>query len=86
MTGLQTFPDAYETGIPLSTQSEWGWHSFPNPEGYELTDALKNYDHYGREVPYASNQDSVPQASGFERIPIAWDSRALDLNSPKKNG
>src|SRR3954451_12651157 len=31
VTGLHTFPDAYEKGIPLSTQSQWGWHSIPLP-------------------------------------------------------
>jgi hypothetical protein len=76
VTGLQTFPDSYADGIPLSTQSHWGWHTFPNPEGYELKDALKNYDHYGREVPYASDQDraagkwlrSSPHRLGLARI------------------
>ncbi len=29
-TGLQTFPEEYARGIPLGTQSDWGWHSFPN--------------------------------------------------------
>jgi len=29
ITGLQSFPDNYARGIPLGTQSEWGWHSFP---------------------------------------------------------
>ena len=65
VTGLQSFPEEYESGIPLSTQSEWGWHSFPNPEGYELADALQNYDTYGRQVPYASNQNS--RAGGWLR-------------------
>ncbi len=31
ITGLQTFPEAYEETIPLCTQSQWGWHSFPAP-------------------------------------------------------
>ncbi len=30
VTGLQSFPDAYAKGVPLGTQSEWGWHSFIN--------------------------------------------------------
>jgi protein-glucosylgalactosylhydroxylysine glucosidase len=29
-TGLQTFPEAYKHGIPLGTESDWGWHRFPN--------------------------------------------------------
>ena len=32
ITGLQTFPDNYSKGVPLGTQSQWGWHSFANPE------------------------------------------------------
>lgn len=31
-TGLQTFPEVYKNGVPLGTQSQWGWHSFGNPE------------------------------------------------------
>ena len=53
VTGLQTFPDEYAKGIPLGTQSEWGWHSFPNTEGYKVDESLKDYDSHGRKVPYA---------------------------------
>ena len=35
-TGLQSFPEYYAKGVPLGTQSEWGWHSFPNPENYSF--------------------------------------------------
>ncbi len=52
VTGLQTFPDEYAKGIPLGTQSEWGWHSFPNTEGYKIEESLKEYDAHGRTVPY----------------------------------
>jgi hypothetical protein len=31
-TGMQSFPDVYAGGVPLGTQSVWGWHSFPNTE------------------------------------------------------
>ena len=57
-TGLQTFADEYRE-IPLATQAEWGWHSFPNPSGYRLEDALVAYDAHGRAVSYASAQDSA---------------------------
>ncbi len=57
-TGLQTYPEHYAKGIPLGTQSDWGWHSFPNPKGYVPEDALKDYDFgRGRTEPY-----SVPSA------------------------
>ncbi|MEG8990299.1 glycoside hydrolase family 65 [Ignavibacteria bacterium 4148-Me] len=57
-TGLQTFSDYYENGIPLCTQSEWGWHSFPNEFNYKLEDTFEYYETYGRKVPYASKQNS----------------------------
>jgi protein-glucosylgalactosylhydroxylysine glucosidase len=52
ITGLQTFPMFHRKGIPLCTQSQWGWHSFPNPENYRIEDTLKYYDSYGRKVGY----------------------------------
>jgi hypothetical protein len=32
VTGLQTLPEHYSKGVPLGTQSSWGWHAFANPE------------------------------------------------------
>ena len=43
-TGLQTFPYIYRNGVPLGTMSDWGWHSFPNTEGYDAAEALKDFD------------------------------------------
>jgi len=57
-TGLQSFPDAYAKGVPLGTQSEWGWHSFPNTQQYKFEDALKTYHLNGRDVKYAVQSNS----------------------------
>ncbi|MEG8945932.1 glycoside hydrolase family 65 [Rosettibacter firmus] len=57
-TGLQSFPEYYEKGIPLCTQSEWGWHSLPDEFNYKLEDTFEYYDYYGRKIPFASNQNS----------------------------
>jgi len=46
-TGLQTFPEFYSNGIPLGTQSQWGWHSFPNTEGFRFEETLQAKD-FGR--------------------------------------
>ena len=48
-TGLQTFAEDYKE-LPLATQSEWGWHSYPNPTGIKPEDALVPYDSHGRKV------------------------------------
>ena len=55
ITGLQTFPEFYLKSIPLAIQSQWGWHSFPNPAGFRLEDTLEYYDTYGRAVAYPTN-------------------------------
>lgn len=53
ITGLQTFPEYYQNGIPLGTQSQWGWHSFPNTENYRMEESFKNYHYHGKPAPYA---------------------------------
>lgn len=40
ITGLQTFPEAYSPLVPLLTQAQWAWHSFPNPAHYRYEDSL----------------------------------------------
>lgn len=85
VTGLQTFPEEYEAGIPLSTQAEWGWHSFPNPDGYKLADALLEYDTYDRQVPYASNQNS-PAAGWLRANPHRLGLARIGFEFTKKNG
>ncbi len=55
ITGLQTFPDHYKTSIPLAIQSQWGWHSIPNSQGYRLQDTFQKFDTDGRPVEYPTN-------------------------------
>ena len=52
-TGLQTFPQKYTQGVPLGTQSQWGWHSFANPNNFQHQETLKNYNFRGKVEPYA---------------------------------
>ncbi|MBP6023391.1 hypothetical protein [Ferruginibacter sp.] len=60
-TGLQSFPNEYAKGVPLGTQSEWGWHSFPNTNGYTEEQTLRTYHLNGRDVKYAVQQNSSEQ-------------------------
>ncbi|MGB8195206.1 MAG: hypothetical protein WCF67_24935 [Chitinophagaceae bacterium] len=53
VTGLQSFPLYYAKGISLGTQSEWGWHSFPNPANYRFEETLKTYQLNGKPVTYS---------------------------------
>ena len=36
VTGLQTFETDYNRGMPLSTMSQWGFHTTPSPKGFTL--------------------------------------------------
>jgi len=60
VTGLQSFPQFYAKGVPLGTQSEWGWHSFVDSVGYKFDETLKTYTIHGRPVTY-SVQVSSPK-------------------------
>ena len=69
-TGLQSFPDRYAKGVPLGTQSQWGWGSFKNDADYKITEAYRYYDQYGRKVPYTVQMNETPrtkEASNYFR-------------------
>jgi len=51
-TGMQSFPELYAKGVPLGTQSVWGWHSFPNNEHLIIEEAQKVYTIEGRKISY----------------------------------
>ncbi len=62
VTGLQSYPDFYEKGVPLGTQSEWGWHAFPAGRKYDISETDVEIEVNGRMVPYARQWPSdTPQ-------------------------
>lgn len=67
VTGLQTFAEAYDQTVPLGTLSDWGWHTFPNPRGWNIESfTFATFDSHGRKVGYAD----IP---GDRRTPeIEW--------------
>lgn len=58
-TGLQTFPEIYSEGVPLGTQSNWGWHSFPNDKEYQFEETLESYDFGHKEAGFYSVQPRI---------------------------
>ncbi|MDE6169918.1 MAG: hypothetical protein K2F68_02040, partial [Duncaniella sp.] len=55
ITGLQTFPEYYSNGVPLGTQSQWGWHSFDNPDSLRIEESYRVYDFgHGHPEVYAA--------------------------------
>jgi hypothetical protein len=59
VTGLQSLPDLYhDKGTPIETEARWSWHEDPNPHGYKLADANRDYTAWGRTVGYPTNTKS----------------------------
>jgi hypothetical protein len=61
VTGMQSFPEYYEKTMPIGILSDWGWHSFPNPNGFTLDNfkfaAIPKHD---RQFVYPASSTSNP--------------------------
>ena len=90
ITGLQTFPDVYAKGVPLGTESEWGWHSFPNVNNYKYDETLKTYHFNGNEGKYAieiKQPERNKEAVGYFRLnPHRLQLGNIGFEITKKNG
>ena len=64
ITGLQTFYKEYENGVTLGTQSNWGWHTFPNTENYKVMESARYSGYRGRNVPYLTQFPSDGRDAG----------------------
>jgi hypothetical protein len=61
VTGLQSFPEYYANTMPIGILSDWGWHSFPNPEGYTLDKfKMETVPKYNRQFVFPSASTSHP--------------------------
>ena len=83
VTGLQSYPEAYEATTPLATLSTWAWHSFPNPQGHRLEDAFVRHRVGNRDVPYADPTDRegrpIPAAAWLRANPHRLDLGRIGL-------
>jgi hypothetical protein len=90
ITGLQTFSEYHRQGTALGTQSQWGWHTMPNPEGYTLADIHDEYRVGGRKVPYASDgsysRGYSPAATWLRANPHRLDLGRIGLRLTKADG
>ncbi|HEY8689142.1 MAG TPA: hypothetical protein VIM07_07900, partial [Chitinophagaceae bacterium] len=89
VTGLQSFPKEYEKGVPLGTESEWGWHSFINTVGYKREEVLRTYNLNGRDITYLiennSSERSKAAASWFRQNPHRLQLGNLGFEIVKKD-
>ncbi len=89
-TGLQTFPKKYEKGIPLGTESEWGWHSFIDTSNFKREEAIKMYPINGRDIGYTvqwnSPQRNKDAANWFRQNPHRLQLGNVGFEITKKDG
>lgn len=85
ITGLQSFPELYSQGVPLGTQSEWGWHSFKNTAHYRFEESLKTYHLNGRDITYSVQSDN-PAANWFRQNVHRLQLGNVGFEIMKKNG
>ena len=43
ISGLQSFPEYYDNGVPLGTQSQWAWHVIPTDQNFKVEEVYQ-YD------------------------------------------
>lgn len=89
-TGLQSFPTYYAKGIPLGTQSEWGWHRFPNKAGYQFSETLQEFNFNGNDKGLYAVQKKLGRnkeaADYFRENPSRLQLGNIGLEIIKKNG
>lgn len=59
ITGLQTF-------LPFNTLSDWGWHSYPLPEGVKVEDYQPVVvESHGKKIPYWDRDPAHPEITNW---------------------
>ena len=90
ITGLQTFQEEYSPRVPLMTQAQWAWHSFPNPNGFTLQDSLVDVDVRGvtRRYPWLrdGSETSTPKIAWLRENPHRFSLGRLSLYLPSADG
>ncbi len=89
VTGLQSFPEYYAKTMPIGILSDWGWHSFPNPDGYTLDKfPMTAVPKYGRQFifPSASTSHPTPDAAYLRANPNRFGLGRIGLEMSHADG
>jgi hypothetical protein len=89
ITGLQSFPEYYEKTMPIGILSNWGWHSFPNPNGYSMDKfKMESIPKYDREMvfPAASTSHPPPEAAYLRENPNRFGLGRIGLEMTHPDG
>jgi hypothetical protein len=90
ITGLQSFPEYYEKTMPIGILSNWGWHGFPNPNGYSMDKfKMQSIPKYDRQMvfPASSTSNPPPDAAYLRENPnrFGLGRIGLEMTHPDRN-
>ncbi len=90
ITGLQTFQDQYSPLVPLMTQAQWAWHSFPNPKNFRISQASRPLTVRGQKLwyPWLENweQANAPEIKWLRENPHRFSLGRLGLRLLRADG
>jgi hypothetical protein len=90
ITGLQTFPEQYSPLVPLMTQAQWAWHSFPNPQGFTLAQGEVPIKVRGKrqKYPYLADWEQAkrPEIQWLRENPHRFSLARLGLSLTNRDG
>ena len=89
VTGLQSFPEYYAKTMPIGILSDWGWHSFPNPNGFTLDKfKMETIPKYNRQFvfPSASTSHPPPDAAYLRENPNRFGLGRIGLEMTHADG
>ena len=89
VTGLQSFPEYYAKTMPIGILSDWGWHSFPNPNHYSLDKfKMTTIPKYDRQFvfPSASTSHPPPDAAYLRENPNRFGLGRIGLEMTHADG
>src|ERR1700742_1719795 len=86
ITGVQTFPKQYSPLVPLLTQAQWAWHSFPNPNHFKYEDSLVPVDVRGKVQYYPWARERSPVVDSLRQNPHRFALGRVSLYLISKHG
>jgi hypothetical protein len=89
VTGLQSFPEYYAKTMPIGTLSTWGWHSFPNPNGYAMDNfPMRTIKKGDRQFvfPASSTSHPTPEAAYLRENPNRFGLGRIGLEMTRADG
>lgn len=86
VTGLQSYPEYYKTGVPLCAQSDWGWHFFQNASNLTEAETMSNGYAVEKKAKSGANARQIAATAYFRENPHRLNLGCVGLELKNKQG